>query len=250
MQCYHGGGQPWDNHGSIVSNITRLAGESDQPIAALLTDLKQRGMLDETLVIWGGEMGRTPTVQKVKDPTKVGRDHHIDGYTIWMAGGGVRGGMTLRSHRRIGDGGDRKQSHDARFPCHPAASVGIRSQAVDLSLLGPRFPLDGCPRTRHRRDSSGLTPSLARGRSIHRLRHAREQAGSYSNGAALLPSLGTEIHKALDPVQSVKPRLAREVDGEDWPALLVPNPALVIVDFRQFCRSWRCTQRPASGCWC
>jgi hypothetical protein len=93
IQCYHGGGQPWDNHGSIVRNIKRLAGESDQPIAALLTDLKQRGMLDETLVIWGGEMGRTPTVQKVKDPSKVGRDHHIDGYTIWMAGGGVRGGM-------------------------------------------------------------------------------------------------------------------------------------------------------------
>ncbi|MCS7467307.1 DUF1501 domain-containing protein [Stieleria sp. ICT_E10.1] len=94
IQCYHGGGQPWDNHGSIVRNISRLAKESDQPIAALLTDLKQRGMLDETLVIWGGEMGRTPTVQQVKDPTKVGRDHHIDGYTVWMAGGGVRGGMT------------------------------------------------------------------------------------------------------------------------------------------------------------
>jgi hypothetical protein len=94
VQVYHGAGQPWDNHGSIVKNITRLAGESDQPIAALLTDLKQRGMLEETLVIWGGEMGRTPTVQQVKDPSKVGRDHHIDGYTVWMAGGGVRGGMT------------------------------------------------------------------------------------------------------------------------------------------------------------
>lgn len=93
VQCYHGAGQPWDNHGSIVRNIKRLAGESDAPIAALLTDLKQRGMLDETLVIWGGEMGRTPTVQKIKDPTKVGRDHHIDGYTIWLAGGGFRGGM-------------------------------------------------------------------------------------------------------------------------------------------------------------
>lgn len=97
IQCYHGGGQPWDNHGSIVKNITRLAGEADQPIAALLTDLKQRGMLDETLVIWGGEMGRTPTVQQVKEPAKVGRDHHIDGYTIWMAGGGVRGGTTYGS---------------------------------------------------------------------------------------------------------------------------------------------------------
>lgn len=97
IQCYHGGGQPWDNHGSIVRNIKRLSGESDQPIAALLTDLKQRGMLDETLVIWGGEMGRTPTVQQIKDPTKVGRDHHIDGYTIWLAGGGFRGGMTYGS---------------------------------------------------------------------------------------------------------------------------------------------------------
>lgn len=94
VQCYHGGGQPWDNHGSIVKNITRLSGECDQPIAALLTDLKQRGMLEETLVIWGGEMGRTPTVQQTKNPANVGRDHHIDGYTIWMAGGGVRGGMT------------------------------------------------------------------------------------------------------------------------------------------------------------
>ena len=97
VQVYHGAGQPWDNHGSIVKNIKRLAGESDQPIGALLTDLKQRGLLKDTLVIWGGEMGRTPTVQKIKDPTKVGRDHHIDGYTIWMAGGGFRGGMTYGS---------------------------------------------------------------------------------------------------------------------------------------------------------
>ena len=93
VQCYHGGGQPWDSHGSIVKNHKRLCQEADQPIAALLTDLKQRGMLKDTLVIWGGEMGRTPTVQQVKDPTKVGRDHHIDGYTIWLAGGGFRGGM-------------------------------------------------------------------------------------------------------------------------------------------------------------
>ncbi len=97
IQCYHGAGQPWDHHGSIVRNITRMAAESDRPIAALLTDLKQRGMLAETLVIWGGEMGRTPTVQKIKDPNKVGRDHHIDGYTIWLAGGGFRGGMTYGS---------------------------------------------------------------------------------------------------------------------------------------------------------
>ena len=94
IQCYHGAGQPWDNHGSIVRRITQLARESDQPIAALLTDLKARGMLDDTLVIWGGEMGRTATTQgKGKNPKVYGRDHHIDGHTIWMAGGGFKGGM-------------------------------------------------------------------------------------------------------------------------------------------------------------
>lgn len=93
VQCYHGGGQPWDNHGSIVPRIKQLTRESDQPIAALLTDLKQRGMLDDTLVIWGGEMGRTPTIQsKVMDVNRVGRDHHVDGYTIWLAGGGFKAG--------------------------------------------------------------------------------------------------------------------------------------------------------------
>ena len=103
VQCYHGGGQPWDNHGSIVRNITKLAGESDQPIAALLTDLKQRGMLEDTLVIWGGEMGRTPTVQAgPKDMSKIGRDHHIDGYTIWLAGGGFKAGMTYGSTDEFG----------------------------------------------------------------------------------------------------------------------------------------------------
>ncbi|MEO0448073.1 MAG: DUF1501 domain-containing protein [Verrucomicrobiota bacterium] len=96
IQCYHGAGQPWDNHSGILPRIKSLTQESDQPIGALLTDLKQRGLLEDTLVIWGGEMGRTSTIQSVKkvDPNRVGRDHHIDGYTIWMAGGGVKGGMT------------------------------------------------------------------------------------------------------------------------------------------------------------
>jgi hypothetical protein len=98
IQCYHGGGQPWDNHANIVPRIRQLASEADQPIAALLTDLKQRGMLDETLVIWGGEMGRTSTTQAGQtDINRVGRDHHVDGYTIWLAGGGVKGGLTYGS---------------------------------------------------------------------------------------------------------------------------------------------------------
>jgi hypothetical protein len=103
IQCYHGGGQPWDNHSGIVPRLRKLAGESDQPIAALLSDLKQRGMLDDTLVIWGGEMGRTPTVQTgSKDLNRVGRDHHIDGYTIWLAGAGVKNGITFGSTDEFG----------------------------------------------------------------------------------------------------------------------------------------------------
>jgi arylsulfatase A-like enzyme len=94
VQVYHGAGQPWDNHGSIVKNITRLAGESDQPIAALLTDLKQRGMLDETLVIWGGEFGRTNYCQGKLTAENFGRDHHPRCFTVWLAGGGIRGGTT------------------------------------------------------------------------------------------------------------------------------------------------------------
>jgi len=103
VQCYHGGGQPWDNHNRLVPRIKALTQESDQPIAALLTDLKQRGMLEDTLVIWGGEMGRTSTIQTgSKDIDRIGRDHHIDGYTIWMAGGGVKGGMTYGTTDELG----------------------------------------------------------------------------------------------------------------------------------------------------
>jgi len=103
VQCYHGGGQPWDNHSGLVPRIKKLTQESDQPIAALLSDLKQRGMLEDTLVIWGGEMGRTSTIQTgSKDLNKVGRDHHVDGYTLWLAGGGFRGGTIYGSTDEFG----------------------------------------------------------------------------------------------------------------------------------------------------
>ncbi len=96
VQVWHGSGQPWDNHDDIEVNHRRLAKESDQPIGALLTDLKQRGLLDETLVVWGGEFGRTPTVELPTPGSNAGkingRDHNHYGFTMWMAGGGARGG--------------------------------------------------------------------------------------------------------------------------------------------------------------
>lgn len=96
VQVWHGEGQPWDNHDDLEINHRRLAAECDQAIGALLTDLKQRGLLDETLVMWGGEFGRTPVVEMPKEGSNAGkingRDHNHYGFTTWLAGGGVKGG--------------------------------------------------------------------------------------------------------------------------------------------------------------
>jgi len=89
VQVWHGSGQPWDNHDDIEVNHRKLAQDSDQAIGALLRDLKQRGMLKDTLVIWGGEFGRTPVAEL---PQLSGRDHNHYGFSMWLAGGGVRGG--------------------------------------------------------------------------------------------------------------------------------------------------------------
>ena len=96
VQVWHGSGQPWDNHDDIEVNHRNLAKACDQAIGALLGDLKERGLLQETLVIWGGEFGRTPTVELPAPGSNSGkingRDHNHYGFTMWMAGGGVRGG--------------------------------------------------------------------------------------------------------------------------------------------------------------
>jgi len=96
IQLWHGEGQPWDSHDDIETEHRRLGRECDQGIAAFLVDLKQRGMLDDTLVIWGGEFGRTPTVELPTPGSNAGkmngRDHNHYGFTTWMAGGGVKGG--------------------------------------------------------------------------------------------------------------------------------------------------------------
>jgi hypothetical protein len=93
IQLWHGAGQPWDNHSGIESAHRSLAAQIDQPIAALMTDLKQRGLFEETLILWGGEFGRTPTVELSADgKPQSGRDHNHWGFTVWLAGGGIRGG--------------------------------------------------------------------------------------------------------------------------------------------------------------
>jgi hypothetical protein len=88
VQVYYGNGQPWDDHGNIKSHADK-AKNVDQPIAALINDLKQRDLLKDTLIVWGGEFGRTPVAENGN-----GRDHNHHGFTMWLAGGGVKGGMT------------------------------------------------------------------------------------------------------------------------------------------------------------
>ncbi len=92
VQLFHSG-QPWDNHSSIKSGLSSICRKTDQPAAALVQDLKQRGMLDSTLVHWGGEIGRLPVTQEHGAPEKAGRDHNGQGFSIWLAGGGIKGGM-------------------------------------------------------------------------------------------------------------------------------------------------------------
>ncbi len=115
IQLYHGAGQPWDSHDDLEVAHRNLAREADQGIGALLTDLKQRGMLDETLVIWGGEFGRTPTVEMPTPGSNAGkmngRDHNHYGFTMWMAGGGVKGGTVYGETDEFGFRAQDKPMH-------------------------------------------------------------------------------------------------------------------------------------------
>ena len=95
VQLYH---EAWDQHGNLVKDIKKNCQDTDQACAALVQDLKQRGMLDSTLVVWGGEFGRTPMSQGGND----GRDHHPNAFTMWLAGGGIKRGITLGESDELG----------------------------------------------------------------------------------------------------------------------------------------------------
>jgi uncharacterized protein (DUF1501 family) len=136
IQLYH---QGWDQHDSLPAGIRRQAGETDQASAALIKDLKQRGMLDDTLVIWGGEFGRTCYSQGKLTKDNYGRDHHPSCFSIWMAGGGVKPGIT---YGRTDDYGyniaDEKGQavHPDKSKLNPGAVHVHDLQATLLKLLG------------------------------------------------------------------------------------------------------------------
>jgi len=128
VQLYYGAGQPWDAHGDIMDH-KRDALKSDQAIAGLLQDLKSRGMLDETLILWGGEFGRTPTAQGAK-----GRNHHHTGFTVWLAGGGVKGGLTYGATDEVG-----VHAVENRMDVHDLHATILHLMGLDHTKLTFRY---------------------------------------------------------------------------------------------------------------
>jgi len=125
IQLYSGSGAKWDGHSKMEENHGKLCKQTDQPIAALLKDLKQRGLLDSTLVVWGGEFGRTPMSEKGD-----GRDHNPTGFTMWMAGGGVKGGQSIGETDELGLWTTKDKMH-----VHDIHATILRMVGVDHTKL-------------------------------------------------------------------------------------------------------------------
>ncbi|MEX2381666.1 MAG: DUF1501 domain-containing protein [Opitutales bacterium] len=145
VQLWHGAGQPWDHHDDLEDGHRTLAGQCDKGIAALIKDLKQRGMLEDTLVIWGGEFGRTPTVEL---PTpganqgKVnGRDHNHYGFSMWMAGGGVKGGYVHGATDEFGFRAVENRVHVHDLHATILALLGFDHEAFTFRYAGRDFRL-------------------------------------------------------------------------------------------------------------
>ncbi len=147
VQLYCGAGAQWDAHQDIEGNHAKNCLAMDKPVAGLLKDLKRRGLLDQTLVVWGGEFGRTPMSEKGD-----GRDHNPYGFTMWMAGGGVKAGIDGRPDRRGRPARHRRPAPRPRHPRHDPPLPGRRPLQADLSPPGP-------PRTAHRQRGAGMSES-------------------------------------------------------------------------------------------
>ena len=131
IQVWSGAGQPWDNHSGLKANHKKLAGEWDQPIAAFMRDLKQRGLFDSTLILWGGEFGRTPVAEK---PGLNGRDHNHYGFTCWLAGGGIKGGQAYGTTDEFGF-----RAEENPVPVHDLHATMLHQLGMDHTKLTYRY---------------------------------------------------------------------------------------------------------------
>jgi len=142
VQVWHGAGQQWDSHENILEHKQR-AGECDRAIGALLKDLKLRGLLDETLVVWGGEFGRTPTMElpTVTSPGNKGRDHNHYGFSMWLAGGGVKGGYVHGATDEFGFKAEEKKVHVHDLQATILWLMGIDHERFTFNYAGRDFRL-------------------------------------------------------------------------------------------------------------
>ena len=136
IQVYYGNGQPWDTHNNHNKSTKNLARNIDQPIAALLADLKERGLFDDTLIIWGGEFGRTPVSEN-----KSGRDHNHHGFLMWLAGGGTKGGTTYGETDDFGFKAVDKPVHIHDFHATLLHLLGIDHERLTYRHAGRDFRL-------------------------------------------------------------------------------------------------------------
>jgi len=144
VQVWHGAGQPWDSHSEIEANHSRLARECDQPIAALLSDLKQRGMFDDTVVLIGGEFGRTPTVELAAFGSNLGangRDHNSYGFTVVLAGGGFRRGYVHGATDDFGFRAEQQRVHVHDLHATLLYALGLDHEKLTYRHAGRDFRL-------------------------------------------------------------------------------------------------------------
>ena len=134
VQLYH---EAWDQHSNLVKDLQKNCLDTDRASAALIKDLKQRGLLDDTLVVWGGEFGRTPMVQGGAD----GRDHHPNAFTMWMAGGGIKAGSPHRRDRRTGLQRGEGSGPRPRPARDDAALLGFDHTRLTYQFQGRHFRL-------------------------------------------------------------------------------------------------------------
>ncbi|MDF1812038.1 MAG: DUF1501 domain-containing protein [Verrucomicrobiales bacterium] len=135
--------QGWDHHGSVYSRLPGKARQVDQPIAALIKDLKEKGLLDKTLIVWNAEFGRTPMAQggAKTDIKKIGRDHHKEAYTVWMAGGGVKGGCVYGASDELGYSVAENKVHLHDFNATILHLLGIDHERLTFKYQGRQFRL-------------------------------------------------------------------------------------------------------------
>jgi hypothetical protein len=141
INIYHEG---WDAHSNVSGNVKNNAKATDQASAALIKDLKQRGLLDSTLVVWGGEFGRTPMVESsVSLGRSMGRDHHPQAFTMWMAGGGIKGGITHGATDEMGFNVVENEVHVADLQATILHCLGIDHERLTYRVSGLEFKLTG-----------------------------------------------------------------------------------------------------------